>query len=165
MGRDLYEALSKGAAGDAELAEHAAEAGEEVPVLLRMLAEEAALRRAAADLAAAELEEGFWVDETEASDGAQRLAAEDEEDEEPVFSGRGYRVRVRFRVDGSARIEQEAGPGGLTLVAGEHWVPLQPGQATRLPQPLADAWSAELPESIEVLDLKGDRLRLRRPGG
>ncbi len=155
MARDLYEALRSGKdpGGD-----------EPIGALLLALSAEAALRRAAAELAEAELHEGFWAEEDEAPEGAQRLAAEDEDDEEPLFVGKGYRVRLRFKVDGSARVIQEAGPGGLTLVAADSWLPLQPGVSTRLPQPLADAWSAEVPEALELLDASGKRLRLSRRG-
>ena len=156
MGRELYEAL----AGTGE----GLDGGEEISPLLRALATEARLRRAAADLAEAELMEGFWADETEASDGALRLAAEDMEDEEPLFFGHGYRLRLRFRLDGGARVLQEAGPGGLTIVLGEHWIPLQPGVPARLPQAVADAWAVAMPEALELMDVNGQRLRLSRRG-
>ena len=124
--------------------------------LLLALGQEAQLRAAADALALEAFQLGAYVDESEPMADAVRLAAKDApETATTVVYGDGpYHVSVSRDADG-LELVQTAGPPGLTVVAGDQWLALQPGVPARLSD------TAALPAALTVLDRKGRRRTLR----
>jgi len=156
MSRTLYDALA-GPLGDAD---PWARQDEAPHPMLRALAREGRLRRAARELADDELREGAWVDE-EAPPVAKpvRLAAQDVARAPRVYAAGRWAVRAETGPDGARTLTQEAGPVGATVVlAGppDHYVPLVPGVPAAVPEGVA------LPDALALLDAAGRTVTLPR---
>lgn len=126
----------------------------EDPGLLGRIAREGAARREAAELARAEYEEGWYVDERQLPMRTERLAAADDAEEELRYAGHGVELLLRIR-PAPATLTQIAGPAGISLQVDGSNLPLSPGQPS--PVPLDRA-----PDALIVLDARGRRRRLPR---
>ena len=144
MSRELYEGLVD---GEGELAG-------ETP-LLSALARHARLRRAARELADAELDEGWYVDEDEAPEEATRLAADDGEIRAAVYAAGPWKLLVTPSPAGLLLLQQEGPEGGTVEHAGA-WAALAPGEGALL------AGVDTLPERLVLLGPDGRRWTLTR---
>jgi hypothetical protein len=122
--------------------------------LVAAFAREGRLRRAAFELADAEMNEGIYVEEERAPEQAMRYAADDRADTQATFSGEGYTVSVMLS-DAGFTVEQTSGPAGASLKVADAWVVLTPGQAVSIPV-------ESLPDTLELVDLTGRTVVLSR---
>jgi hypothetical protein len=152
MSRRLYDDLGRTGRDDDTWKDE-----EDVPEpLLRALAKEGRVRRAATDLADEEFREGAWV-ETERPEAAAplRLAADDRATRTRRYRGGAWVVRADRDEQGAWRLEQEAGPvGGTIVLDGPTYVPLVPGVPAPLPAGVAP------PDALQLLDAAGRQVRL-----
>lgn len=152
MSRRLYDDLGRpGRDDDSWPAE------EEPPApLLRALAREGRLRRAATDLADEEFRSGVWV-EAERPEAAAplRLAADDRATRTRRYRGGGWVIRADRDAEGSWTLTQEAGPvGGTVVLDGPSFVPLVPGLPAAVPAGQAP------PARLGLLDAAGREVAL-----
>ena len=122
--------------------------------LVAAFAREGRLRRAAQELADAEMMEGIYVEEERAPEQAMRFAADDRADTQASFSGGGYTVSVILGETGLTA-EQTAGPAGASLKIAGEWVVLSPGQRVSLPLD-------QMPDELSLVDLNGQSFTLTR---
>lgn len=166
MTRALFEALSLPAADAASPPAGDGDpwsiTGHQPHPLLRALAREGRVRRAARELAQDEFMEGAWVEVEIAEDvSPHRLAAKDGADTPAaiLYEAGFWRVRLTTSGDGSRTLVQEAGPVGATIVLpGEPptYMPLSPHQAATIPS------DAPTPPTLDLLDSVGRTIQLRR---
>ena len=122
--------------------------------LVAAFAMEGRLRRAARELADAEFMGGMWVEEERAPEQTMRYAADDRDDVRTSFSANGYTVVVQLAEEGWTAT-QTTGTAGASLKVGDDWVVLTPGQTVSIP-------IDDLPESLLLVDLSGQEIRLTR---
>ena len=122
--------------------------------LVAAFALEGRLRRAAFELADAEMLEGTWVREEAEVDQVMRYAADDRTDLQADYSAEDYIVRVSMD-DGAWTATQIAGLAGASLKIAGEWFALTPGEPTLLP-------IQTLPDSLLLVDLSGRELPLER---
>ena len=154
MTRKLFESLADPPAADDPWVDES----EQVPPLLRALAQAGAQQRAAQELADEEFHQGFWV-ESEEVPAAEvwRLAAQDRPSH-TMYSAGPWRVRIG-RTDDTLQATQEAGPNGATLVIGSPaaavYIALEPGVGAVLPH------ISPLPDTLTLLEPGGRRVVLK----
>jgi hypothetical protein len=122
--------------------------------LVAAFALEGRLHRAALELADAEMLEGTWVREETEADQVMRYAADDRGELQADFSSEGYTVRVSLD-EGVWTATQTAGLSGASLKIAGDWYALTPEDPTGLP-------IQALPESLQLVDLNGRELQLKR---
>jgi len=122
--------------------------------LVAAFAMEGRLRRAARELADAEMLGGMWVEEERAPEQAMRYAADDRDDLQASFSAGGYTVLIQLGEAGWTAT-QTAGTAGASLKVGASWVVLTPGQAVAMPV-------EDLPDTVVLVDLSGQEFILTR---
>lgn len=147
MSRRLYDDLGRADRDDDSWRDEAAQP----EPLLRALAREGRVRRAATELADEEFREGLWV-ETERPEAAAplRLAADDRATRTARYRGGPWVVRADRDEHGAWTLLQEAGPvGGTVVLEGPAYVPLVPGIAAPLPDGLAPAASLQLLDAAD----------------
>lgn len=120
--------------------------------LLRAIAAAGRRRRAARELADAEMHEGTYVDdEQDEDDEAVRLAAADASLPR-TYGGGGFRVELALGPP--ARVTQVRGPPGAALDISGALVPVSSGAP-------AEVDLHAFPEDLAIVDAQGRRTRLR----
>jgi hypothetical protein len=151
MARSLYDALQTSADEEGPW--------DEAPPhgFLRAMARHGRARRLAQELAAAELEEGLYVEELTEEDQRLRVAAQDSSVLRALYRQGPWRVLVVRQGSGATRITHQRGlPGATLMMEGPEWVPLEFGEAVDGPA------LAVLPETLVLLDARGRRVVLER---